>query len=133
MYWQKQFAVQNGAFETWFVDDEQTVTEGSSTNAWIVLTRQEVVTRPLGNNILAGITRMKLIELATAVNMHITERPFTVDEAVNAEEAFITSTTSFVMPVVDIDGKQVGTGKPGPVTIKLLALYREHFSGGGEV
>ena len=129
----KQFAVQNGAFETWFVDDEQTITEGSSTNAWIVLAGQEVVTRPLGNDILAGITRMKLIELAKAGNIRITERPFTVDEAINAEEAFITSTTSFVMPVVDIDGKQVGTGKPGSVTNNLLTLYREHFSGSEEV
>jgi D-alanine transaminase len=125
----KQFAVQNDAFETWFVDDAQTVTEGSSTNAWIVLPGQEIVTRPLGNDILAGITRMKLIELAQEGNMRITERPFTVDEAVNAEEAFVTSTTSFVMPVVKIDGVVVGTGKPGPVTNNLLALYRQHFSG----
>jgi D-alanine transaminase len=129
----KQFAVQNGAFETWFVDGEQMVTEGSSTNAWIVLPGQEIVTRPLGNDILAGITRMKLIELARAGNMRITERPFTVDEASNAEEAFITSTTSFVMPVVEIDRKQVGTGRPGPVTNNLLALYREHFSGDEKV
>jgi D-alanine transaminase len=76
---------------------------------------------------------MKLIELAKAGNIRITERPFTVDEAINAEEAFITSTTSFVMPVVDIDGKQVGTGKPGSVTNNLLTLYREHFSGSEEV
>jgi len=125
----KQFAVQNDAFETWFVDSKQTITEGSSTNAWIVLPGQEIVTRPLGNDILAGITRMKLIELAKAGNLRITERAFTVEEAVNAEEAFLTSTTSFVMPVVEIDGKQVGNGKPGPVTDSLLALYREHFAG----
>jgi D-alanine transaminase len=125
----KEFAVQNDAFETWFVDSRQMVTEGSSTNAWIVLPGQEIVTRPLGNDILAGITRMKLIELARAGNMRISERAFSVDEAVNAEEAFLTSTTSFVMPVVEIDGKQVGTGKPGPVTDNLLALYREYYSG----
>lgn len=125
----KQFAVQNDAFETWFVDSKQTITEGSSTNAWIVLPGQEIVTRPLGNDILAGITRMKLIELAKAGNLRITERAFTVEEAVKAEEAFLTSTTSFVMPVVEIDGKQVGNGKPGSVTNSLLALYREHFSG----
>lgn len=125
----KQFAVQNDAFETWFVDSKQTITEGSSTNAWIILPGQEIVTRALGNDILAGITRMKLIELAKAGNLRITERAFTVEEAVNAEEAFLTSTTSFVMPVVEIDGKQVGNGKPGPVTDSLLALYREHFSG----
>jgi len=125
----KQFAVQNDAFETWFVDSKQTITEGSSTNAWIILPGQEIVTRALGNDILAGITRMKLIELAKAGNLRITERAFTVEEAVNAEEAFLTSTTSFVMPVVEIDGKQVGNGKPGPVTDSLLALYREHFAG----
>ncbi|NKB21922.1 MAG: D-amino-acid transaminase [Alphaproteobacteria bacterium] len=128
----KQFAVHNGAFETWFVDDHGAVTEGSSTNAWIVLSGQEIVTRPLGNDILAGITRMKLIELARAGNMRITERPFSLDEAMNAEEAFITSTTAFVMPVVEIDENVVGTGKPGPVTQNLLALYEDHFSQGDE-
>jgi D-alanine transaminase len=125
----KQYAVENNAFETWFIDDEHTVTEGASTNAWIVLVGQEIVTRPLGNDILGGITRMKLIELAKAGNMRITERPFSIEEALNAEEAFISSTTSFVTPVIAIDGEVVGSGKPGPVTRNLLAMYREHFFG----
>ena len=125
----KQYAVENNAFETWFIDDEQTVTEGASTNAWIVLVGQEIVTRPLGNAILGGITRMKLIELAKAGNMRITERPFSIEEALNAEEAFISSTTSFVTPVIAIDGEVVGSGKPGPVTRNLLAMYREQFFG----
>ncbi|MGB0577659.1 MAG: D-amino-acid transaminase [Alphaproteobacteria bacterium] len=125
----KQYAVENNAFETWFIDDEQTVTEGASTNAWIVLVGQEIVTRPLGNDILGGITRMKLIELAKAGNMRITERPFSIEEALNAEEAFISSTTSFVTPVIAIDGEVVGSGKPGPVTRNLLAMYREQFFG----
>ncbi len=124
----KQFAVLNGAFETWFVDSEQGITEGSSTNAWIVVEGQEIITRPLGHDILAGITRMKLMELAQEGNLRVTERIFTVDEALNAEEAFITSTTSFVMPVINIDGKKIGSGKPGDVTKNLLALYQEHFA-----
>lgn len=126
----KQFAVRNGAFETWFVDSDRGITEGSSTNAWIVAEGQEIITRPLGHDILAGITRMKLIELARKGNMRVTERIFTVDEALQAEEAFITSTTSLVMPVVDIDGNKIGSGKPGTVTKNLLALYKEHVATG---
>ncbi|MBK18916.1 MAG: D-amino acid aminotransferase [Rhodospirillaceae bacterium] len=123
----KQYAVENGAFESWFVDDQLTITEGSSTNAWIVLKGGELVTRPTGTDILSGITRLKLIELAQAKNFHVTERPFTVKEALEAEEAFLTSTTSFVMPVVEIDGKRIGSGIPGPVSEALLQRYREHI------
>ncbi len=125
----KQEAQRQGAYEAWFVEENGEVTEGSSTNAWIVTDGQEVVTRPLGPQILAGITRHSVIEAARQANIRITERPFTLEEAKAAREAFVTSTTSFVLPVVSIDGRPVGDGKPGPVARALLSAYRDHISG----
>ena len=124
----KQQAIEAGAYEAWFIDDEGQVTEGSSSNAWIVVDGQEVVTRPLGRDILAGITRQTLIEVARASNLRVTERPFSVDEVKSAQEAFLTSTTSFVMPVVAVDGSPIGEGEPGSVTLRLLGAYRRHLS-----
>ena len=124
----KQQALDAGAYEAWFVDSDGHVTEGSSTNAWIVVDGQEIVTRPLGQDILAGITRQTLIEVARANNMRVTERVFTVAEAKRAKEAFLTSTTSFVMPIVSIDGAPVGEGGPGRVTLRLLDAYRRHLN-----
>jgi len=123
-------ALDAGAYEAWFVDREGHVTEGSSTNAWIVVEGQEIVTRPLGHDILAGITRQSLIDVARANNMRVTERLFTVAEAKSAREAFLTSTTSFVMPIVSIDGTAVGEGRPGRVTLQLLDAYRRHLDEG---
>ena len=122
----KQQAAEAGAYEAWFVDDSGRVTEGSSTNAWIVIDGQEVVTPPLGSGILAGITRQSLLEAAKRANIRITERSFSIEEARMAQEAFITSTTSFVLPVVSLDGKPVGTGVPGPVAQALLRAYQDH-------
>ncbi len=122
----KQHAVEAGAYEAWFVDADGMVTEGSSTNAWIVVNGQEVVTRPLGPDILAGITRHSVIEAARQANIKITEREFSVAEACAADEAFITSTTSFVLPVVSIDGQAIGGGTPGPVALALLRAYRDY-------
>lgn len=126
----KQQAVEAGAYEAWFVDANGEVTEGSSTNAWIVSDGQEVVTRHIGQEILAGITRHALLDVAKESNFHITERAFTVAESHEAREAFITSTTSFVLPVVSIDGVPVGDGKPGPVAGALLDAYRNHLNAG---
>lgn len=126
----KQRAVGAGADEAWFVDEKGRVTEGSSTNAWIVTGPAEVVTRPLGEDILAGITREAVIEAARESNVRVIERSFTVDEAKRAHEAFLTSTTSYVMPVVAIDGTPVGDGRPGPVTRLLLDAYRRRIRGG---
>jgi D-alanine transaminase len=128
----KEFAHQKDSFETWFLDFDQSITEGSSTNAWIVLPKGELVTRQLGRKILGGITRGRVIELARAAGMLVSEKPFSLQEAFCAEEAFITSTTSLVMPVIKIDGKIIGSGKPGPITIKLKKLYDE-FCVRGEV
>lgn len=125
----KQQAIEAGAAEAWFVDDEGHVTEGASTNAWIVSGPGEVVTRPLGNDILAGVTRRTVIDVARDNNIRVVERNFTVEEAKRAREAFLTSTTSYVMPVVAIDGDKVGDGYPGPVTRLLVDAYRRRIGG----
>ncbi len=124
----KQFAIDNDAFETWLVDNNFEITEGASTNAWIVLEDGELVTRHLSPEILSGITRMKIIELAKKNKFKVNERPFTLEEAIRAKEAFLTSTTSLVMPVIAIDGIKIGNGKPGKISLDLLALYRRHMS-----
>lgn len=126
----KQAAREAGAFEAWLVDDDGFVTEGSSTNAWIVDRAGNLVTRHLENAILSGVTRRILVELAAAEGHKIVERPFAPAEAMAAPEAFLTSTTSFVMPVVQIDGTPVGAGIPGPVTRRLRALYEAHVRRG---
>lgn len=128
----KQYANKKDSFETWFLDFDQNITEGSSTNAWIVLPGRRLVTRELGTKILGGITRMRIIELARAADMFVTEKPFSLQDAFNAEEAFITSTTSLVMPVIEIDGKMIGSGSPGPVTKNLLKLYDEYCARGDD-
>lgn len=127
----KQEARRAGAFEAWQVDDDGFVTEGSSTNAWIVDTEGHLVTRQLENAILSGITRSVLSDLAERDGIEIVERPFSAEEAKAAPEAFITSTTSFVMPVIRIDDADIGNGEPGPVTKKLRSLYEAHLHGEG--
>ena len=122
----KQAARAAGAFEAWQVDDDGYVTEGGSTNAWIVLMDGTVVTRPAGHEILNGITRRRLLQLMRDAGIRVEERPFTVDEAKSAREAFLTSTTSFVYPVVEIDDAVVGNGKPGSTTLDLRGLYVDY-------
>ena len=118
----KMVAKRAGADDAWMVEEGK-VTEGSSNNAYIVTADGTLVTRHLGNEILAGITRRAVLELARTSDLTIEERPFTVQEALDAREAFVTSATTFVMPVVSIDGQPVGDGKPGPVTRRLRELY----------
>lgn len=119
----KQFAKESGAFEAWMTDDQGRVTEGTSSNAWIVAASGELLTHPDETTILNGITRSAVLGLARREGLKVAERPFTLAEAKAAAEAFITSTTSFVLPVVRIDGKMVGKGKPGPVTRTLRRAY----------
>ena len=88
---------------------------------------KELVTRPLGQDILAGVTRQTLISIARESNLKVTERPFSIDEALAAKEAFVTSTTAFVMPVVAIDDTQIGDGKPGDVAVQLFDAYRRYI------
>ena len=116
----KQAAKQAGAFEAWLVSDE-TVREGSSTNAWMVKDGR-IITHPTGTAILPGIARDSLIRLAHAAQLAADERPFTLAEALAADEAFLTSTTAPILPVVRIDGNAVGSGNTGPVVRRLAEL-----------
>jgi len=119
----KEAARAEGAKEAWFVDEQGYVTEGASSNAWIVDRNGKLITRQVDNVILRGITRTTLIDLLRRENLELVERPFTVAEAQAAREAFITSATNFVMPVVRIDGKPIGNGAPGLLSLKLRAEY----------
>ena len=118
----KVIARRAGADDAWMVESGK-VTEGSSSNAYILTREGTLVTRSLGHEILAGITREAVLRLAKTSSLQIEERPFSLAEAEEAAEAFITSATTFVMPVVSIDGKPVGDGRPGPVTRQLRELY----------
>ena len=122
----KQKARGAGAFEAWFVDDLGLVTEGSSTNAWIVDADGRLRTRDTNCNILRGITRRSLIDVARDAGVDVAEQPFSVEDARAAREAFVTSASAFVMPIVSVDGAKVGDGKPGPVTQRLRSLYLDH-------
>lgn len=122
----KQAAREQGAKEAWFVDAEGRVTEGSSSNAWIVTRDGAVVTRPADFGILCGITRTVVLEVIAEHGLKLEERPFTMDEAYAAREAFITSATQFVTPVVQIDGRPVGNGAPGLIASALRRDYHDH-------
>ena len=123
----KQEAVEAGAREAWLVDDEGFVTEGASTNAWIITKDGVLVTRPAEFGILRGITRTTLMDVLEAYQMRFEERPFTIEEAQNAAEAFITSATSLVLPVVKVAGKTLGNGRPGPIATDLRRKLREEL------
>ncbi len=121
----KMAAKKAGVDDSWFVQDG-VVTEGTSNNAYIVK-GSKIITRPLSNDILHGITRVAVLRLAAEAQMEIEERAFSVDEAQRADEAFITSASAFVMPVVEIDGTAVGTGKPGQVVARLREIYLDEM------
>ena len=122
----KEAAREAGAKEAWFVDAEGHVTEGSSTNAWIVTRDGKILTRPADHGILRGITRTVLLDVIAAQNLTLEERAFTVEEAYAAREAFVTSATQIVMPVVRIDGRPVGNGAPGLVASALRRDFHRH-------
>jgi D-alanine transaminase len=122
----KQTAREQGAREAWFVDAAGNVTEGSSSNAWIVTSGNQVVTRTTDGTILKGITRTVLLDVLKAHDLTLVERPFTVAEAIGAREAFITSASQSVMPVVRIDGKPVGNGAPGLIATALRADFHRY-------
>jgi D-alanine transaminase len=117
----KMMAKAAGADDAWMIEDGH-VTEGSSNNAYIVKDGK-IITRHLGNEILHGITRAAVLEYARSAQMEIEERPFTIEEAKNADEAFITSASTFVMPVVEVDGVKLGDGTPGPSAARLREIY----------
>jgi D-alanine transaminase len=122
----KQAAREQGAREAWFVDGRGFVTEGSSSNAWIVTSAGKVVTRPADHSILKGITRTVVLEVMRAQGLELEERPFTVEEAYAAREAFLTSASQIVMPVVRIDGRPIGNGAPGLVATALRRDFHRH-------
>lgn len=121
----KMMAKKAGVDDSWFVEDG-TVTEGTSNNAYIVKGNR-IITRPLSSDILHGITRVAVLRFAAEAQMEVEERAFTIAEAQAADEAFITSASAFVMPVVEIDGQAVGTGKPGRVVPRLREIYLEEM------
>jgi len=118
----KQEAANQGADDAWMVEDGF-VTEGSSNNAFIITADGTIITRQLSNSILHGITRRVVLEIADAEGLTVEQRPFTIQEAQGAAEAFSTSASSFVMPVTSIDGKTISQGVPGPITRKLRERY----------
>jgi D-alanine transaminase len=119
----KQAAREAGAFEAWLIDGEGQVTEGASTNAWIVDEAGVLRTRDTGANILRGVTRAAVLQLARELQIRVEERPFTVEEAKRAREAFVTAASVFVTPVVQVDDSRIGEGAPGPVATRLRSLY----------
>ena len=121
----KQAARAAGAFEAWFVDADGLVTEGSSSNAWIVSQTGALVTRDLNANILHGVTRARLLRVAEALQIRIEERAFSLEEAKASREAFISSATSIAIPVIRVDGAVIGDGRPGPIAQALRNHYLE--------
>ncbi|HEY3919186.1 MAG TPA: D-amino-acid transaminase [Stellaceae bacterium] len=127
----KEEAKQAGAYEAWQVDRDGNVTEGTSSNAWIVTSGGEVVTRQADRGILNGVTRQGLLRVIAAAGLRLSERPFSVAEAKGAAEALLTSSTNFILPVVRIDDTPIGGGKPGPLAKKLAAAYADYAASGG--
>jgi D-alanine transaminase len=126
----RQAAIEQGARDAWFVDQDGNVTEGASTNAWIVTADGKVVTRPTDRAILQGITRAVLFEAIKAEGLAIEERPFTLKEAYRASEAFVTAATQIVLPVIRIDGRVIGDGKPGPIATALRRAFHLYAEAG---
>ena len=126
----KQAAREAGAYEAVFVDEEGFVTEGGSTNVWIVTSGGELLTRELDHGILAGVTRGTVVKLAERLGLSFAERRFTIEEARRAREAFVTSATSYVTPVVRIDESVIGNGKPGSTACALFEVYASYMERG---
>lgn len=125
----KQQAREAGCYEAWLLRDNDVVTEASSSNAYIVDADGVLRTHPLSPLILGGVTRSVVLELAQAERIPADERPFTKADIAEASEAFLTSTSSWVMPVVRVDGAAVGDGSPGPITRRLQEAYHRHVFG----
>ncbi len=125
----KQKAAVAGAYEAWQVDEDGYVTEGTSSNAWIVNADGYLLTRPPTNAILNGVTRLSLLMIAEEEGLVFEERSFTLEEAYLAREAFASSATSFVTPVIMLDGEPIGDGAPGALTLRLVAWYADYMAG----
>ena len=125
----KTEAAAAGAYEAWQVDGDGMVTEGTSSNAWIVTHDDKLVTRPVGHEILRGVTRQTLLRIAAEAGLAFEERPFSVEEAKSARETFLSSATSFVTPVVELDEVTIGDGTPGPLSRRLQGWYLDYCAG----
>jgi len=125
----KQFAAEQGANDAWLVEDG-VVTEGASATAWIVKGKT-LISRPLSHKVLPGITRKAVLAFLAETDFTFEERAFTVEEALDADEAFITSATSFVMPVTTLDGHTIHNGAPGPAALRLREIYIDFAKKGG--
>jgi D-alanine transaminase len=121
----KQQALNKGADDAWMVDDQGLITEGTSNNCYIVTDDDEVITRQLSERILHGITRRAILKVASESGLVVTERAFSPEEACQAKEAFISSATTFCLPVVRIDNHTIGNGQPGPIFKKIRSAYIE--------
>ncbi len=122
----KQVARDEGAREAWLVDEAGRVTEGASSNAWIVSRDGTLITHPLGRDILPGVTRSVVIDVIKGQGLTFEERAFSVEEAYAAREAFVTSASQIVLPVVRIDGRSIGNGAPGFIAIALRRDYHRY-------
>jgi D-alanine transaminase len=120
----KQAAKEQGAYEAWMVEDGF-VTEGTSSSAFILDAEGVLRTQPLGPHILPGVTRRAVLRLASQEDLRVEERPFSVEEAYQAREAFMTAASAFVLPIIEIDGEPVGDGRPGPISLAFRQLYIE--------
>jgi D-alanine transaminase len=120
----KQNAKDNGFYDVWMTDEKGYITEGSSNNAWIVK-KSTLITRAPDHRILNGTTRVRLIELARKMGLKVEEKPFNLNDVKSAEEAFLSSTTIYLLPIVQVDKLTIGTGKPGAIAKKLRQAYSD--------
>ncbi|NQZ13969.1 MAG: D-amino-acid transaminase [Alphaproteobacteria bacterium] len=125
----KQEAVEAGVDDAWMVDSDGYITEGSASNAWIITKNKKLVTRPVSYDILRGVTRTAIEKIASENNLVIEERAFKPGEAYEAVEAFTSSATALITPVIEIDGHAIGNGKPGDITQKIYGEYRAYVDG----
>ena len=123
----KQLAVEKNAFESWLIDNGN-ITEGSASNAWIIKSSNTIITHPANTKILKGVTRDTVIKILKKNNFNVIEKPFNLIEAKNAKEAFLTSSTLSVLPVVKIDNYNISNGKPGDITKKITYLYNNYIN-----
>ena len=119
----KMIAIGKGADDAWLVDKEGNITEGSSCNAYIINNNNTIITRHLSNDILHGITRKAVLQLADTIAMQVNERPFSVRKLVKQRKPLSPAAGSFVLPVVQINNYVLGDGRPGPITNRLRSLY----------
>jgi D-alanine transaminase len=126
----KQIAYDQNCSEAWMIDDNGLVTEGSSSNAWIVNNDNIIITRPLNNEILNGVTRTAIFNIAKDFDIKIEQRSFDIKEAYVAKEAFCSSASALIKPVVSIDGNKIGDGNPGKLTLEIYKHYRSYVKRG---